>query len=465
MLHGSRGASSKATIVVIFVVYLVLQVSPVKGLNNGMSTAAGSNSDLGGILKTTFPHLVSFESTTTITQANAEGQRLILTLHEDDDPYDHPVFVKRVAVSDYIDCKKDWPDLRRTLLYARTEIRFYQEVLPKLQANFQQPIAPKIYRAQHSLDEFIPDSESGLSPAGAPPPIYQTYKSDPNPSSVEGMTGEIIMDCVNDDNYLQASPISIDQAKQCLTAVAQLHAAAWQNEEMLKLCSDRLSLASFHLDTRNPKELAGMEASWEHFSTQFQSALKEAGLLERTKDLGKRLKAAAKAISLELSPQYNGKYATLVHGDYKAFNVFLPKDLESDHKPLLVDFASTGIGLGVSDVAMLVHHAVLPENLANGGEEELVDHYLQTLQELLPEGQTYPRDVALRQYRLGVCDYGRFVAGRFWKTATPETFEKRKDSPNTTLINRNVAAAMAFIDRMERYLAEFEKDQAVKTEL
>ena len=72
----------------------------------------------------------------------------------------------------------------------------------------------------------------------------------------------------------------------------------------------------------------------------------------------------------------------------------------------------------------------------------------------------------MKQYRLAVIDYGRFVLGRFWKSATPETFSKRKDSPNTTLINRNVAAAMAFIDRMERYLSDFENEQsAAKSEL
>jgi hypothetical protein len=49
-------------------------------------------------------------------------------------------------------------------------------------------------------------------------------------------------------------------------------------------------------------------------------------------------------------------------------NVFLPHDVVNG-KTLLVDYASTGVGLGMSDVAMHLHHAVLPEDLANGGEE------------------------------------------------------------------------------------------------
>jgi len=55
-------------------------------------------------------------------------------------------------------------------------------------------------------------------------------------------------------------------------------------------------------------------------------------------------------------------------------------------------------------------------------------------------------------------DYGRFVLERFWKAATPEALEKRKKSRNTTLINRDGAAAMAYIDRMNRYLTEIEAE-------
>lgn len=423
------------------------------------STAAPSQSDaMTAVLKQSFPHMLSYESKKVISQANAEGQRLLLTLHEDEALYDHEVFVKRVAVADYVASKKDWADLRRTLLYLRTEVRFYQQILPLLQKAGLKA-APHVYLAQHSLaeDGWMPDEESALSPAGAPPDVYSDYQTSQDLSKVKG-SGKIIMDCVKDDEYVQASPISVNQAKECLTAVAQMHAAAWQDESLLKHCSQQLSLASFHLEVRNPKELSGMEDSWKHFATQFAGPLQEAGLEERTKTLGKRLQLAAKAISLQLSPRYDEKYATLVHGDYKAMNVFLPR--KPSLPALMVDYASTGIGLGVSDLAMHIHHAVLPKDLANGGEEELVDYYLQELERLLPEGQTYPREIALKHYRVAVVDYGRFVLGRFWKMATPEMFEKGKDSPNTTLINRNLEAAMVYIDRLERYLTEFEQQNA-----
>ena len=474
-----------AQLLSVFLISVLLLLCPIimpssPGTTDALSsasvtatTAAGKNHDeMTTVLQQAFPHLVSYESKKVITQANAEGQRLLLTLHDKDNdnvPYDHEVFVKRVAVADYVASKKDWADLRRTLLYMRTEVRFYQETLPLLQQQQQASgdsgglkaaLAPHIYVAQHSLaeDGWMPDEESGLSPAGAPPAVYKEYQDTHKDLSKVKGSGEIIMDCVKDDEYLQASPISVDQAKQCLAAVAQLHAVAWQKEDLLKHCSQRLSLASFHLEVRNPKELAGMEASWEHFATQFARPLQEAGLVERTKTLGTRLKDAAPSISQQLSPHYNDKYATIVHGDYKAMNVFLPR--KPSLPALMVDYASTGIGLGVSDLAMHIHHAVLPQDLADGGEEELVEYYLQELERLLPGGQTYPREIAWRHYRMAVVDYGRFVLGRFWKTATPETFQKRKDSPNTTLINRNVEAAMAYIDRLERYLTDFEQQQS-----
>jgi hypothetical protein len=53
-------------------------------------------------------------------------------------------------------------------------------------------------------------------------------------------------------------------------------------------------------------------------------------------------------------------------------------------------------------------------------------------------------------------DYFRFFLGRFWNTATPESFTKKSQSKNTALINRDVDAAFAFLERVETYVAEVE---------
>lgn len=256
--------------------------------------------------------------------------------------------------------------------------------------------------------------------------------------------------------YFQDSPISLENAKETLSAVAGLHASAWEDEELLTRADEWLSRGSYHLKTRNTKELAGMEQAWEHFSSNFADT--DPALFERCSDIGKRIKGLAEYISDEVSPGPSDRFATLSHGDFKSMNCFLPQG-DTDRGVILVDFASTGVGLGMSDVAMHIHHAVKAEDLANGGEEELLDHYIDVLNKKLGPDRTYPRDVALRHYRLACADYFRFLLGRFWKSATPEAFEKRKNSKNTVLMNRNVQSALAFLDRVDRIVVGIEKEQ------
>ena len=152
-------------------------------------------------------------------------------------------------------------------------------------------------------------------------------------------------------------------------------------------------------------------------------------------------------------------------------NIFLPNTTSLTHgateateaptEALLIDFASTGVGLGMADIGMLLSHSVAPETLGNGGEERILDAYLAALASARgPDAAPYPRDAALRDYKLAVIDYGRFVVSRFWGDASPETFAKKADKPNTTLVNRNVEAALAFVERIDACLRYFEDTEA-----
>ena len=40
----------------------------------------------------------------------------------------------------------------------------------------------------------------------------------------------------------------------------------------------------------------------------------------------------------------------------------------------------------------------------------------------------YTKEIAMRHYRLACIDYFRFILGRFWGKANPESFEKKKHS-------------------------------------
>jgi hypothetical protein len=142
----------------------------------------------------------------------------------------------------------------------------------------------------------------------------------------------------------------------------------------------------------------------------------------------------------------------------------------------MIDFSCTGIGYGMSNVSMHIAHAVHPRDLDNGGEEWLVEKYMSALEEAKnrrgklgitnngrgKESWEYPRVAAMRHYRLACVDYLRFVMGRFWRSSSPESFREKRDNKNITLLNQNLEAAVAFIERVDGYLADFEKEKRAR---
>ena len=377
-----------------------------------------------------------------IIQPNAVGMKLRLP---SSDQWPAEVFLKQVLATDYVGARSDWGDLRRTLLYARTELRFYRDVLPVMnKKGFD--AAPECYYAQYDFDGWIDEEEHATTPADI------SVDKDALPDPLE-KGGWLILECISADKHVQDSPLSIDQAKQCLKAAAELHASAWEDQELLDKASRELSRAAFNLQMRNPKELAGIEGAWGNFCSNFEDDMKANGLwTEQILNLGKRIKSVADHVSKECTPSPNDRYATIIHGDYKAMNVFLGID-PSTTPTIMIDMASASCGFGMSDVAMHIHHAVNPEDLDDGGEESLVEFYIQTLRDL---GCDYPADVAHRHYQLSVLDYARFFMGRMWKSATPKTMAQKKDNENIANINRSVSSAMRFVKVVDRYLSEME---------
>lgn len=423
--------------------------------------------------------VVKFTPLSSIEQANAEGVRLAVEYEQSDGTCaaaPSELFVKQVDASHY--SHKAWADLRRTLLYARTEARFYGEILPLLRSSGKLTtahLAPDCHLAECNLEGLVGEEETAtdVSPFLASETAETITTIGDDKVSIEllqGKGGALVLTSLGSDKYFQKSPLSPHQASTCLAAVARLHAACWEDTSILSVVANRLSDmgGSYNLAVRNPKELKNMVASWEHFRSQFRDMDVELFDRESVKKLGQRVYDNAQYISDAVSPKYIDEYATCVHGDFKAMNVFLPTDESGSEDAVLIDFASTGVGLGLSDVAMHVAHALRPDDLANGGEEALVDQYLAALDaerrrtvkaEDLHTYKPYPRDVAMRHYKLATVDYFRFILGRFWRSATPETFDKRKDSPNSTLVNRNAEAALAFVERVDRYLAEIEEER------
>ena len=423
----------------------------------------------------------SYEIHNHIKQANAQGFDLsAFSIGDADCGSDvHHLFVKKVEADLY--AHKPFADLRRTLVYARTEARFYSDILPLLlesssscnEDNFN--IAPKVYLAESYLEGLIEDNESAAakpSDSTIPDPIYDEN----NNAILQNKGGILVLDSVgkgfNGVQYFQDSPLAPSYATKSLRAIAKFHAMGFQNEKVLEKVSTMLCQygGSYHLRNRNPKELQNIEKSWDNLVQELKkSTYTPKGFFEQPSinQLGKRIFKSAKIISDELTPLPSDKYATIVHGDYKAMNVFLPslrlEELESneDLDAILIDFASTGVGVGMSDVAMHIVHAIHPNDLRNGGDKILVKQYFQDFQDTLSRQwkvQDYPFDVAFRHYKFAIVDYFRFVLGRLWRGATIERFAKNKDSKNAVFVNRDVEAALNFIEMADRYLAEIEEE-------
>ena len=414
------------------------------------------------LLQTAIPTIIECTILDTIVQANAQGCRITATTHHRDgntrDTNRHEFFVKHVVANEYKN--KQWNDLRRTLLYGRTEVRFYKEILALLvHKGFCTTRVPSCHVAEYNLQGLIQDEAVAWENDDNTPIPVAINDIPPNTGSV------LVLDSMDSQYYYQESPLNPNQALKCLQAVAHVHAAAWEDAQLLQIADTRMARGSYHLSTRNPKELHNMEQSWNHFVVEFKDSYPQLFAQPHIQALGTRMAQMARYVSDQLTPRSspNDPCVTLTHGDFKAMNVFLPVDSNKHEHAVMIDFASTGVGFGMSDVAMIIIHSVRPSS-DNSDEMSLVDEYLEALKQARLQYNThatpYPRDVAMRHYRLACVDYMRFILGRFWKSATLESFEQKKHSKNTTLVNRDIEAAMAWIVKVDTYLQEFEEEKA-----
>ena len=423
------------------------------------------------------PNIKSYETTKHIIQSSAEG--FIVKTKTSSEERRH-LFVKYVEPKKY--SHKVWADLRRTIHYTRTEVRFYNEILPTLKNNVNDdwPICPKVYLADYNVQGLMDENESTEAKevaesdesSASPDPQY-----DANDTSVlEGKYGVLVLDNATEVNKcFQIAPLCLNLALKSVEALAKFHATAFQKEDILTKVSERLCRygGSYHLKNRNPKEMQHLVEAWEGFVRDIGPEA-PSGFFDDVKmqTLGKRVFDAAEYISQELSPLPNEPFATIVHGDYKAMNIFFRGeneeegvDLAPTHinmSPLLIDFASSGVGLGASDLAMHVAHVALPEDLDNGMEDILVEKYFSVLQDALPDNvkNTYSREEARRHYLFGTVDYFRFILGRQWKGATTEVFAKRNKDTNFAMVNRSIDAALHFSKRVDLYLRDIEEEMS-----
>ena len=256
-----------------------------------------------------------------------------------------------------------------------------------------------------------------------------------------------------------------------------------------------------------------MPQVWADFVQQFQPVCPDLFARAPVQALGHRLLRAAEWVDRQLwggagaGPGARAaQFRTLVHGDFKAMNAFVPRDggaLRAPPQPAMaIDFQWTGCGFGMQDVAYHLSHSgpleAMADSAAEGGEhaaadaagaatgalgagapgacapaaseglavgeEALIRHYYRCLRRLLRDegkgraAEEYTYAVALRHYKLSVLDYARVVVSCFYRGASPEAFAKKAGNMNCSLVYRSVPAALAFVRRLDAFLGEFEAE-------
>ena len=264
------------------------------------------------------------------------------------------------------------------------------------------------------------------------------------------------------EGYGQFSPITAPQAMVALSSLAAFHAAGWENVELLERASSRLHDAGcwYALSRRGEAELNNILRDWSAFMREFTPLYPD--VLADKNDVAERLVALAPWVSLQLQAHPRDPFATLIHGDCKAMNIFLPATGEVGAK--LIDFQWCGPGLGMTDVATLIIGSV--EFEAGAAEEQvLVDHYCRELRKRLsPQAAAaYSTEVAMRHYRLSVLDYARSLMSRgMVKDASPEAFaasNARGDSKNIPMYKKDPRVAPRLVALLDAHLRSFELEE------
>ena len=351
------------------------------------------------------------------------------------------LYLKKVIARDMP--AKSAQALRRDLLSNRNEARFYQEFSAEMLARGVSLLqAPLVQEHFSCLDATVDGDEEERLREG-------------------GML--LLLECA-DERFMQTSPLSFDQAKVSISLLANFHAAAWEDQSFLGKARSRLHATGSYwmLDRRGRSELQHLQPVWKNYVEAFQSHAPDLLSKPGISILAERLEKVAVWVAEQLQPSPDKEFATLMHGDPKAMNMFLPA--KDSSKALIIDFQWTGVGYGVADVAMHLPHSVHDSALRDGGEERLVKLYYDDLMKALerrnlakPRLEAFTFHKAWHLYRLAFVDYARMVMCNFFKGASPEAFQAHAHNPNVGFVYRNVEASLHFVQTLDQHLQYVEQ--------
>eukprot|EP01062_Namystynia_karyoxenos_P062562 TRINITY_DN55467_c0_g1_i1.p1 TRINITY_DN55467_c0_g1~~TRINITY_DN55467_c0_g1_i1.p1 ORF type:complete len:437 (+),score=141.53 TRINITY_DN55467_c0_g1_i1:91-1311(+) len=167
-----------------------------------------------------------------------------------------------------------------------------------------------------------------------------------------------------------------------------------------------------------------------------------------TPEVGRQLGAAAAA---------EGRW-TMVHGDYKAANIFIGEDPAdgSDPPVAVIDWQWTGPGVGATDIIYLCA-TTLADEVVDDWESSVLRVYHSELSAALGGGeQRYPYGDLRREFALAAVDYFRWTLGARFDGCTPEKMARKakEQDINTGEYQRSQRRFTWLFSTAEKLLAE-----------
>jgi len=219
--------------------------------------------------------------------------------------------------------------------------------------------------------------------------------------------------------------LSVSEAKRALKWMAKFHAIFWNDDKSQDWRRDLWTRGGFWTDGKDAINTQTIAAQWSQTVRWLQIHHPEL-VSEEIKQIGKRIQALAGPLGRFLSTESAGSRGTMIHGDYKAANLFLSEPSIDEaclgaESVAVVDFQFAGGGLGAEDVAYLLFSDARGNYFDD--EEELLQVYHEELVTCLIEQRKggpscLPFGCLQVQYELSRLDFTRHLLGRGWVAST-----------------------------------------------
>jgi len=227
--------------------------------------------------------------------------------------------------------------------------------------------------------------------------------------------------------------LSPEQTKRALRWLASFHARFWGEVKVTSSSSSwrrhlwerggfwTVKRRNGDLNSSQRVKVVGMAQQWTQ-TIRFLESKHPAVITSHTKALGKRLEAAARPIAEFLTRQSQSANGTLIHGDFKAANMFLSITGDDDDDDIhgggdissvaVLDFQFAGLGLAAEDVA----YFLFPDARGHYFDREpklLKVYYDEFISQLILQQKGGPSTLSIEAFR-GYYELSRIDFIRYW---------------------------------------------------